>query len=412
LTSGTLNVATGITTGNINIGSSTATNQVNIGGVLVGANAINASTNGTNFQIASTNTSGSISIGSSQTSGVLNIGTNASRSAAINIGSIANTGTININTANTNNDISNNLCAITIGTSAVSKTIQLGNTNVPGTVTLGNFRVGTSIAQSALFFSTVTSPSTDTINFFPSQTSGVLNLGTGGGSPAIRTATGNVNIANQVGNLCAINIMNGGGATTGGSVNIANGTLQTTTVNIASGTGTGTVTIGNSANTTTINSGTINMPEPPTMTYTTLPTFTPTQIGYTIKHVITSNTQTAATTVAGNPYSATTFVLGVGVWIMNYQVRLRASGTTPTITKILTLAALSTQQDLFDNYGLILNTQSYTLTSSNYSFTSSAIINNNTPNNVLTPAFEFNYTPINSLFYDANDNYFSVTRIA
>ena len=92
LTSGTLNLATAITTGNINIGSSTATNQVNIGGVLVGANAINPETNGTNFQIASTNTSGSIDIGSSQTSGVLNIGTNVLRTVTgeINLGNPAN----------------------------------------------------------------------------------------------------------------------------------------------------------------------------------------------------------------------------------------------------------------------------------------------------------------------------------
>jgi hypothetical protein len=71
--------------------------------------------------------------------------------------------------------------------------------------------------------------------------------------------TGATNIATGVGSTDSINILNGGGATTGGSVNIANGTLQTTRVNIASGTGTGIVTIGNSANTTTLASGTINL---------------------------------------------------------------------------------------------------------------------------------------------------------
>jgi hypothetical protein len=412
LTSGTLNLATAITTGNINIGSSTATNQVNIGGVLVGANAINASTNGTNFQIASTNTSGSISIGSSQTSGILNIGTSASRSAAINIGSASNTGIININTAyNSNNDLS--FPAISIGTSAVSnKVIRIGNNTVLGGYTLGNLYLTTSIAESAVFFNTVTNPTSDNANLFSAQTSGVLNIGVGGNSPGIRTATGNVNIANQVGNLCAINIMNGGGATTEGSVNIANGTLQTTTVNIASGSGTGTVTIGNASNTTTINSGTINMPNPPTMTYTTLPTFTQTQIGYTIRRVITTNTTAGATGVNTNPFAATTFTLDVGVWMMIFQLRFRSSTGTTTITRRLMYAALGTgQSGQPGNLGLIYNTDSYPFTSSNLAETTSAIIVNNTANNVLTPLVTVDYSP-NTLQYAANDSYFIVTRIA
>jgi hypothetical protein len=90
------------------------------------------------------------------------------------------------------------------------------------------------------------------LNIANSQTNGILNIGTNARSGAI-------NIATVTGSTCGINILNGNGATTGGSVNIANGTLQTTTVNIASGTGTGAVTIGNSANTTDLKGGTINL---------------------------------------------------------------------------------------------------------------------------------------------------------
>ena len=233
LTSGTLNIATAITTGNINIGSVTASNQVNIGGVLIGANAINAGTD-SNFQIGA-NISSSISIGSAQTSGVLNIGTNASRTAAINIGNVSNTGVINIETASTASP------AINIGTASGTGRIKIANN--ANTVDIANIRIANNVINNV-------SPGPGAIVFGGGQTSGNLWIGTGESV----ARSGQINIATVIGSTCPINIMNGGGATTGGSVNIANGTLQTTTVNIASGTGTGTVTIGNSANTTTINS--------------------------------------------------------------------------------------------------------------------------------------------------------------
>jgi len=411
ITSGTLNIATAISTGNINIGSSTATNQVNVGGVLIGANAINAETD-SNFQIASTNSSGSITIGGAQTSGDLNIGVSASRTGSIQIGggSIGMTQQIFIQTRNTNNDVANNSAAIFIGTTGVSKYIKIGSPGVSGSVSLGNLQVQNS-GSNAIFLNCINS-ATNTINIGNTQTSGVLNIGTGG-DPGIRNATGNVNIASQVGNLCDVNIMNGGGATTGGSVNIANGTLQTTTVNIASGTGTGTVTIGNSANTTTINSGTINMPEPPTMTYTTLPTIGPSQIGYTIRRIITTHTTSGATGVLSNPFSGTPIILGVGFWMMNYQLRLRSSTGTTTITKMIIYANLGTgQSGQAGNFGLYYNIQSYALTSSSLCISTFATIENNTDNNELIPRFNFDYTPPNTLLYAASDSYFSVTRIA
>lgn len=97
-------------------------------------------------------------------------------------------------------------------------------------------------------------PTTGVLSIGDTQTTGVLNVGTG-----VRTAAGVMNIATGTSNDCPINIMNG--STTGGSVNIANGTgaSQTTAVNIGSGSTTGTVTIGNTANTTNLNSGITNI---------------------------------------------------------------------------------------------------------------------------------------------------------
>lgn len=79
-------------------------------------------------------------------------------------------------------------------------------------------------------------PTTGSLSIGDSQTTGVLNLGTNAGR------TGNVNIANQASNSCAINIMNGG-AGTSGSVNIANVGANSTGINIGSTTGTGVVSL-------------------------------------------------------------------------------------------------------------------------------------------------------------------------
>jgi len=94
---------------------------------------------------------------------------------------------------------------------------------------------------------------TGTLSIGDTQTTGVLNLGTG-----VRTSAGVMNIATGASNACSINIMNGN--TTAGSINIANGTgaSQTTSVNIGSGSTTGTVTIGGTSNTVQVN-GTLAM---------------------------------------------------------------------------------------------------------------------------------------------------------
>jgi hypothetical protein len=108
--------------------------------------------------------------------------------------------------------------------------------------------------------------------------------------------------------------LNGGGATTGGSVDIANGTLQTTAVNIASGTGTGTVTIGNVSNTTTINSGTINM-------YGNLIMGTGDNI--TLQPTAGIVSPTAFTQLGGTSYnqsSGLTLTLGFGIVVMSVQI--------------------------------------------------------------------------------------------
>lgn len=184
-------------------------------------------------------------------------------------------------------------------------------------------------------------PTTGTLSVGNTQTTGVLNVGTG-----VRTAAGVMNIATGTSNACAINILNGGGATTGGSVNIANGTSQTTTVNIASGTGTGTVTIGNTGNTTTLGSGTINVNGNLTMggtitlgtvandstvyaTYvdsTANQTVTQTKIGQSFFLYRSANSGSIGN--ATNTVVLSTTVTNAGIYNICYQARYSATNTT------------------------------------------------------------------------------------
>ena len=205
-----------------------------------------------------------------------------------------------------------------------------------------------SIVNQAIHIQTTTlnaiTPTTGALSVGDTQTTGVFNLVTG-----VRTAAGVVNIATGTSNACAINILNGGGATTGGSVNIANGSSQTTTVNIASGTGTGTVTIGNTGNTTNLNSGTINVNGALTMgtgrnitlgtvtndstvlntivNATTNQTVTLSRVGQTYFLYRSTNTGTIPNTT--NTVLHSTTVTNAGIYTINYLTRY--SGTTTAI---------------------------------------------------------------------------------
>ena len=258
-TTGVLNLGTNAgRTGGINIGSSTGTgtitvattNILNLGVVsapLSTQKSININgtddsggrqyitnlsnfkfRNGTGFNevnIFDQNSANYFAIGDRQVSGQLRIGSGAGvpRSGAVTIATGAsNTCDVNIsNTAGTALLPTSGAINIASGTSGIA----------------GSYTVSTNIGSGS--------------------TTGAVTIGNT--SNATTLASGTTNIATSVGSTSVINILNGGGATTGGSVNIANGASQTTTVNIASGTGTGTVTIGNTGNTTNLNSGITNI---------------------------------------------------------------------------------------------------------------------------------------------------------
>lgn len=254
---------------------------------------------------AVTPTTGTLSVGATQTTGVMNLGTGV-RTAA---------GVMNIATG------ASNACAINI---------MNGNTTA-GSVNIAN---GTGASQ------------TTAVNIGSGSTTGAVTIGNTGNTTTL--ASGTTNIATAVGLTSSINILNGGGATTGGSVNIANGTSQTTTVNIASGTGTGTVTIGNTGNTTTLGSGTINVNGNLTMgtgknitlgtvaddstvyaTYvnsTANQTVTQTKIGQTF--FLYRSTNSGSIGNATNTVLLSTTVTNAGIYNICYQARYSASNAT------------------------------------------------------------------------------------
>lgn len=176
-------------------------------------------------------------------------------------------------------------------------------------------------------------PTTGALSVGNTQTTGVLNVGTG-----VRTAAGVVNLATGTSNACAINILNGGGATTGGSVNIANGASQTTTVNIASGTGTGAVTIGGASNTTTLASATINMNGNLIMGTGDNITLQP-NTGYVAPTILTQLGGTlSATILTTAPVNASVYgtltitTAGIYIFSWNIQQPYTALGTTNYVT--------------------------------------------------------------------------------
>ena len=146
-------------------------------------------------------------------------------------------------------------------------------TTTTGTIAIGTSSTFTTLAGGVSVTNNLTTPAIDPVlsggNFnVGCGVPNVLNLGT---ANATEVTVGNsTNIANIKSGT--FNLQND--ATTAGSVNIKNSTVATGSVNIASGGGTagtstvtvdiasgitsGTVTIGNSANTTTLKSNTIN----------------------------------------------------------------------------------------------------------------------------------------------------------
>ena len=194
-----------------------------------------------------------------------------------------------------------------------------------------------------------------------------------------------------------------------------------------------TIQIGNTGTTTTLRGSTtastlgvtgatitggVTSPIPTTFTYTTLPTLTSQKIGFNIRAVIGINPNVPATGVSGNPFSATTFSLSVGVWLLHASYRFRNASGTTTITKISINHQLATPINggvyangfYTNSFGLFIAEQSITLTGI-YTVVVSSIIFNDVESNVLTTSNTYTYSGA-QLQYGGNNTALVLTRIA
>ena len=229
-------------------------------------------------------------------------------------------------------------------------------------------------------------PTDGSLSVGESQTTGVLNLGTG-----VRTAAGVVNIATGASNACAMNILNG--ATTAGSVNIANGTgaTQTTEVNIGTGSTTGTVTIGGASNTVQVN-GSLTMGSTRNITLKTdgvAPT-QDTQLGGTRTGTLSvTNPPVLATVLA----TMTLTVAGIYLFNFNLQIPTSSKGTTNSVGMT----------------GANVNTVRYGATNADTTFTG---FNGSQVVRATATVYTLVFISTNSTFNGLVTGYFTATRIA
>jgi len=243
-TSGALNLATAasrngdvaISNGNSNSSAlNIHTGQNNTGSVNVGVNTVGV--NSTTVNICSaTNT-----VPASNTTSV-NIAT-GNTSGATTIGNTLNTTSVNSGTLNIQND----------ATTAGTVNIKCGATST-GNI---NMKTGNTSAGSVNIANGTGATQTTSVNISSGSTSGQLTIGNQSCATEFRSST--INIQTEPTTTATTNIRSGTAAA--GNVNIATGTgaTQTTAVSISNGSTTGAVSIGNSANTTTLGSATTNV---------------------------------------------------------------------------------------------------------------------------------------------------------
>ena len=247
-TSGILNIGTGsnrFTTsaqGAINIG--TATNVNKIGSLKVVGNEINNNVN---------EATGNINIGYAQTSGVLNIGTGSrsttSTAGAINIGTATNVnkiGSLKVVGNEINNSVNEATENITIGYAQTSGVINIGTGSRSTTSTQGAINIGSATNVNKIGSLKVVgneinnsvNEATENINIGYAQTSGVLNIGTGSRTGA-STTQGAINIGtatniNKIGSLKVVGTALNHASSDASNIDIA--TTQTSGVlNIGTG---------------------------------------------------------------------------------------------------------------------------------------------------------------------------------
>ena len=272
LTTGTINMATGMTTGIINMATGMTTGSLNLGSLTSNTNI--GSWRFTGSSLLATSISSTYNLLTNLTNQTLNIAT--TMVGSINIGSAMSLGNINIGSQFTTN--------------------RIGNFTLSGNdITTGSASLATNL------FDNLTSATCSICN---SMTSGIVRIGSTMSSSGIITLGSSFSTIN-IGNF----------KFTGNFGMDANFTTQNYTLltNLTSGN----LTIGHAQNQT----GNIIINRPITLGYTTIPTYSNTQIGFTTRDTI-NNTGTIPNFSAFNAFTSY-ITLPVGVWLITYSLRLK-----------------------------------------------------------------------------------------
>ena len=270
-----------------------------------------------------------LNIGTNGT-GAINIGTSGSRTGLFTIGNSSSSGAIKL---------ASRTSVKFLDAFSSTDNISIGSLLSTGVIEFGNPSLSTS---SCLFSNKTTfSSGITTTNVEPLYSGGLLEIGytqtneeLSIGSGDNRTVNAFINIGTGENRVGQINI--GNGLTNSGSINIANGTgaTQTSAVNISTGSTTGLTTIGNSANTMTINSGTVNIPSGLTYSYTVLPAYTvQTQQGYNLLTSLGASFLLGLSNATTSVLSAST-TIPIGVYTISYAIRINSSSVSTPIQNI------------------------------------------------------------------------------
>ena len=255
---------------------------------------------------------------------------------------------------------------INLGRTGQTTTV-LGNETINGILNVsGVITASTGIKTTAL--DTITA----TVLNIGSTTATSVNVGKSG------VATGILGNATITGITTATGGLKTASIDTATATTLAIGPTLATAVNIGANTAiTGTL----SASDTITATGGLRTPIPIRPTYSTLPTFTSSQIGYTITNVIST---TVVPTLNDSAYNLYTESLPIGVWAVSYQIHLTTTNSqTATLTEFQSNINLATDMETIGEYAMIVEKPLSIgiSTTNNYTRNGSVIIHNTLASN-------------------------------
>lgn len=339
LTNATINLGKNIVSGNIYIGNVSTNMSVVCAGIVMKALDVGSSGLNVDLQLGGNlvGGTGNILIGNNQTHGTIAIGNAGARQNSIYIGSGS------LSTANI--DIGNNTGVSNINIGSVSKAVTIN---------------GSSIGLNVFPTVSATMPSETSATGALSSNQWVQSVIT-----YLKTTLVNTWTQIQTFTVFPVCLATDPIATDNGSTLCTNKWVQSV------------ITYLKASGTSNTWLGLQTFSNPFTLNYSTFPTFTSSQIGYTVKSILTTNQALPASGSGSIPCNVS---ISMGVWHISYSIRILSTGTT-TFTKLETFMTYNTSVGLPTSdpfyYGTNTNLNSTIVTSSNiYAVSGSGVVFN------------------------------------